>query len=348
MCCRASRVRFTIRSPIVGHLMARHPRRRYRDEGWVAILMDVPYWLVLVVLVVVSLITVVGLAAVGLFVPAVRTTQSSIAGLLIVAFVVAAFWIALGERSVRRHHLRIASDLHRLGALSPIEFEHAASELLRLEGYLVTENRNPADEDGGVDFEAAKSGETLLVQCKHKWVDVNVREVRELWGLVASEGVTGGIFVTSARFTERAREFARGKRLRLVDGEEFLRLRATLLPGAGDHIEERDPMVSEGYARHLSTLLRPACPKCGKKMEVVTLLAGPVVTRQFWGCPDYPACQNSRRFSTPYVGPPGLSGSGPSTTWRERLVIARSNHVFLFGSRAKSAPTDGESQVGPL
>lgn len=324
--------------------MAKHPRRRYRDEGWIAILMDVPYWLVLVALVALWLIFLLGLAAVGLFLPAARATQSSIAGLLTLGFVIAAFWIALGERSVRRHHLRIASDLHRLGALSPIEFEHAASELFRLEGYLVTENRDPADEDGGVDFEVARAGETLLVQCKHKWSDVSVKDVRELWGLVASEGATGGIFVTSGRFTERAREFAHGKSLRLVDGEDFLRLRATLLPGAGDHIDERDPAVSEGYARHLSTLSPPACPKCGKKMEVVTLLAGAIVTRQFWGCSDYPVCQSTRRFSTPYIGASGLSGD-TSITWRDRLVIARSNRIALFGSKAKPAPNDGAPQV---
>lgn len=224
--------------------------------------MDVPYWLVLASL---GVLTFLGLAiwAVASIAFPLMQIYSVEAGLALASlFVGVTFWVALGERSLRRGRLRSASNLYRLGALSAIEFEEAASELFRLQGYIVVENRRPDDEDGGVDLEIAKGDEKLLVQVKNKWEDVGVREARELWGLVASEHADGAVFVTSRGFTPRAVEFASGKRFELIDGQAFLTLRAQLLPSASG-TPDHDPVVSAGFARHLSTLANPACPKCG-------------------------------------------------------------------------------------
>jgi restriction system protein len=67
--------------------------------------------------------------------------------------------------------------------------------------------------------------ERIFVQCKHYAVRrVDVRPVRELFGVMADGGATGGIFICSGSYTSAAKEFARGKHLELVEGSGLLRL----------------------------------------------------------------------------------------------------------------------------
>jgi restriction system protein len=43
--------------------------------------------------------------------------------------------------------------------------------------------------------------------------------VRELYGVMAAEGVAGGYVVTSGTFTKDARQFAAGRNVELIDGQ---------------------------------------------------------------------------------------------------------------------------------
>ena len=311
-------------------------RATYRDESLVASLMDLPLWVVLAGLSVFWLAGIVLWAAMGIFVPALRGFALLVGFGLACLFLAAAFWIGLGERSLRRRRLVGASNLYRLGALSSIEFEEAVSELFRLQGFVVLENKRPDHADGGVDMEITKRGETLLVQVKHKWAPVGVRDLRELWGIVASEGADGGVFVTSQGFTDSAREFAHGKRFDLIDGETFLRLRASALPTSKQTLGH-DPVVSEGFAQHLAAQTAPACRKCGKPMVLMTKLTGTSVTSQFWGCGDFPKCQSSRPAS-PYLGETSQARSNSWTSIKDRLEIARTNRLRIRVPKGGDAP----------
>lgn len=122
-------------------------------------------------------------------------------------------------------------------------------------------------------------------------------------------------------------EFASAKRFELIDGQAFLTLRAQLLPSASG-TPDHDPVVSAGFARHLSTLANPACPKCGKPMVMITALSGTSITRQFWGCSSYPVCQSSRR-STPYRGEETKGEESPRAYLEDRVEVARTNRVRL-------------------
>jgi restriction system protein len=80
--------------------------------------------------------------------------------------------------------------------------------------------------DGGVDirlFQGQSTSTGIIVQCK-SWntYKVGVAPIRELFGVMASEGVSEGIFVTTSVFTNEAKEFARGKALHLIDGGDLL------------------------------------------------------------------------------------------------------------------------------
>ncbi len=102
------------------------------------------------------------------------------------------------------------------------EFQMLVGEGFRLQGYRVVETGG-GGADGGVDrllTRPGKSGgEKLLMQCK-QWraLKVGVEVVRELDGVMAARGGTGGFVVTSGRFADDAVSFESGRNAALVDG----------------------------------------------------------------------------------------------------------------------------------
>jgi restriction system protein len=115
-------------------------------------------------------------------------------------------------------------NLPDVSALKWREFEEFIGEAYRRQGYQV-EERGGNEPDGGIDLILRKRDETVLVQCKHWEAEqVGVKIVRELYGVVAAEGATKGIIVTTGYFTRDAEIFAHGKPLLLIRGNELSRL----------------------------------------------------------------------------------------------------------------------------
>ena len=112
-----------------------------------------------------------------------------------------------------------------ISALKWREFEEFIGEAYKGQGYQV-EERGGNEPDGGIDLILRKKGEMVLVQCKKHWEaeQVGVKIVRELYGVVAAEGATKGIVVTTGYFTRDAEIFAHGKPLLLIHGNELSRL----------------------------------------------------------------------------------------------------------------------------
>jgi len=288
-------------------------RRRFRDESIIATLMEVPMWLFLVVLFGGVLLAVVIAAGIDIYRGTPDAVLTALIPILLVSFFGGLFWLSSRERLLRQRRLAQVSTAQRLLAVMPDEMADMAAELYRLQGYAVTENKRPDLEDGGIDFEVSKHRETWLVQVKHWRQEVTVKEVRELWGIVMSEGAAGGILIGTSGFTGRAWEFAPGKDLTLIDGPRFLKMRSELPTLQGSADRDADAMVSEGFLAHFAGIHRPACPKCGKSMVLVTRLEDAVVIHQFWGCKAYPGCDGTRRFAFPYM-PPAKVVAGPTSS----------------------------------
>lgn len=139
--------------------------------------------------------------------------------------------------------------------------------------------------DDGIDLRLYVGSERrpgVLVQCK-AWnsVKVGVKELRELFGVMASEMVGEGIFVTTSTFTREAADFARGKNIALIDGEDLLRKLLAL------------PADDQVHILNLSTagdFMTPTCASCGIKMVRRTAQA---TGQAFWGCPKFPQCRTT-------------------------------------------------------
>ncbi len=160
-----------------------------------------------------------------------------------------------------------------LDGISWQEFELLVGEVFRRKGYSI-EERGGEGADGGVDLVLYKDGEKSLVQCKQWRANkVGVKVVRELYGVMAAEGASGGYVVTSGRFTTEARRFAAGREIDLIDGDELSKLIGTL-----------EAQLEEA----------PTCPKCGSQMVKKRAKKGESKGVEFWGCQSFPRCRGSR------------------------------------------------------
>jgi restriction system protein len=187
-----------------------------------------------------------------------------------------------------------------MNGMSWQEFEQLVGEAFRQRGYQITETGG-GGADGGIDLVLRKGSEKLLVQCK-QWratlVSVNV--VRELYGLVAAEGATGGVVVTSGRYSPDAQAFAEGRNLQLIDGDT---LHGWLQEGSKSRsVQARQPRRDSAAQTPIaSPTFQPAaiqhtstCAQCGKPMLRRLAKRGSNAGQEFWGCSGYPQCRGTK------------------------------------------------------
>ncbi len=171
--------------------------------------------------------------------------------------------------------------INSLRKISWREFEDLVAEAYKRKGYIVTETASGAD--GGVDLILKKGGEKLLVQCKHwRMTKVGVKVVRELYGVVAAEGASEGVVISSGIFTREAQDFARGKPLELIDGTELLKIITEV-------------QKKQGSVQHESNNI--LCPLCGNIMVIRTAKKGTNTGKEFWGCSAFPKCRGTRPYN---------------------------------------------------
>ena len=113
-------------------------------------------------------------------------------------------------------------DIEQLKRISWQDFELLVTETFKRDGYKVKE-AGGAQADGGIDLEAYRGGQKIIVQCKHwKKTSVGVNIVREMFGVGIHEQASVVYIVTCGYFTKDAKEFAKGKSIRLVNGYQLL------------------------------------------------------------------------------------------------------------------------------
>ena len=185
-----------------------------------------------------------------------------------------------------------AQSANALDGMSWQEFEMLVGEAYRLQGYRVTENGG-GGADGGVDLALTKGSEKFLVQCKQwKAYKVGVDVVRELYGVMAAKGATGGFVVTSGRFTDDAKAFAEGRNVQLVDGPKLFAMikQAKLSLTATAQQPASKPTMAQSKAA-----IEPICPQCGSGMVKRTARKGSNAGGEFWGCSKFPTCKGVRQ-----------------------------------------------------
>jgi restriction system protein len=175
------------------------------------------------------------------------------------------------------------TNLESLRSLSWKEFEELVGEAYRRKGYSVVENHGVGS-DGGIDLRLKKAGNLFLVQCKH-WTTqkLNVRVVREMYGLMTAEQAAGVIIITSGLFTQDARMFAENKPIDLVEGYQLADLIKSTQRASAESTETPRPSAK-------------TCQKCGSNLVLRVARNGKKPGSQFWGCSKYPKCSFTQDY----------------------------------------------------
>jgi restriction system protein len=204
-----------------------------------------------------------------------------------------------------------AQDVAALNGISWREFELLVGEAYRLQGFRIIELGGNGP-DGGVDLVLLKGSEKFLVQCKQwKAQTVGVAIVRELYGVMAARGATGGFVVTSGRYSADAQAFARGRNITLVDGNQLFAMvqrarqsmlspRAERAPASVTPVTPQPraavaaaPLAAAATAPPSPATTKPACPRCSAAMELRTARQGANAGKSFWGCSTFPGCRGT-------------------------------------------------------
>ena len=172
-------------------------------------------------------------------------------------------------------HTRSVDGVRRL---SWQDFELLVAEAFRRSGYGAELTRRGAD--GGVDIILTKGGASTFVQCKQNTSRLGPGCVRELAGVMASEGVAEGIVVACGGVGDEGQAFARRSGIRILDGTALLEL--LLKTGLSTRRPAAVPRKAN-IATHT-----PSFPQCHADMVRRVSRYG-----HFWGCSGYPSCKGT-------------------------------------------------------
>lgn len=198
--------------------------------------------------------------------------------------------ISLMTRLKKNQLYQQSRKIDEIRNLSWQDFESFVGEIFQRQGYRVEETGG-GGADGGVDLVLRRSNEKVLVQCKQwRTYHVGVKIVREMYGLLVAEQANRVIIVSVGTYTKDAADFARGKSIELINGDQLVSLRL----GQGLEIKAQD---ESGHTSR-PPADPPICPRCGADMVLRTAKKGMNVGERFWGCSRYPACKGIIKSET--------------------------------------------------
>jgi restriction system protein len=161
-------------------------------------------------------------------------------------------------------------------------FEAVCESLFAQSGFKTKSQSHGAD--GGVDvwmYSAHAEGPVSIAQCKHfRSKEVDVKLIREFFGVMSSHKLQRGTFVTTSTFTADAQKFANENDINALDGDKLLKLIATRTP------EQQKELLDIAYEGEYSI---PTCASCGIKL---------VKRTKFWGCSNFPKCRSQIYFKS--------------------------------------------------
>jgi restriction system protein len=166
-------------------------------------------------------------------------------------------------------------------------FEKLCTRLWQEKGFSVKETG--AGADGGVDFylhATATKQKIGAVQCK-SWSkrQIDVKVVRELQGVVASEQLKLGLLMYSGTLSTAAKEFIANPAVSIkVQGNKHILKEIQKLETV-----KQTQMLNELFTEDHQV---PSCPNCDVKMVERTAKK---TGNTFWGCESFPRCRFTMR-----------------------------------------------------
>ena len=242
-----------------------------------------PWWITLIIAAITYLILRFVLPVISFdnqFIFAFSQGVSRIANLILIPLISVAVFSFFNQLR-KGKMLENQTGLDSIKNLSWTQFEEFVGEVFRRQGYLVLENPS-VGADGGIDLRLRKKGQMAIVQCKHwKSKSVGVKIVRELYGVMTAAKANSGILATFGNFTQQAKNFAKGKPIHLIAGNQLVTLTSKVQKSA----------IASAHAE-----FEMSCPKCGCEMVLRTAKKGKYAGQKFWGCSRFPGCKSILKY----------------------------------------------------
>jgi len=172
-----------------------------------------------------------------------------------------------------------------VSTISPQDFESIVLKAFSRQGYKVTQT--PLSGDGGVDGFIEKNNEKIAVQCKKYTNIIGVQDLTAFYGAMLHFRCNKGIFVTTSDYSTSAKNFVKGKKIRLFNKIDTLKLLQSTINN--EYVRNGDKPDFES----IFPVIKPTksdfdkCPRCRK---------GKLVPRNgrngyFLGCSRFPKCK---------------------------------------------------------
>jgi restriction system protein len=116
-------------------------------------------------------------------------------------------------------------------AIEPRGFDAFCERLFAQAGF--EPRAQPPGNDGSVDFWLSSRhalGPVAIVRCRHSTAPIEVREVRDFQGVMASQGLKRGSYATTSTFGEHAAQFAKEHGINALDRRRLLAVIAKRTP----------------------------------------------------------------------------------------------------------------------
>jgi HJR/Mrr/RecB family endonuclease len=223
--------------------------------------------------------------------------------------------VEMQQKEAIRLTQSLVLSLKELRRLTPQRFEDEIANMYNRLGYTV--EQTPYSNDYGRDAILQKDGEKFLLECKRygEGVVVGRPELQKFHSAIMSDQAKLGFFVTTGTFSEGAIEFATTVPIKIIDGNELIRLmfQSKSDPSQDDTYNSMCRQCGEivqHYLRSPKSVMcpnghmieptldadklfagSPLCIKCGTPMRLIRGRAG-----LFWGCSRYPNCRYTRSY----------------------------------------------------
>lgn len=145
------------------------------------------------------------LFAVGYSVFSITKDSPVLLTLSIVGSICCLWGVVVLFKKLKERKYRKIKNIQDMQNMRRRDFELFIEYVFRKNGYKA--QVRSGNQDGGVDVDAKKWTEKIVVQCKKwSWEKVGVEKLREFYGVINMAWVTKGIFVTTSELTEAAQK----------------------------------------------------------------------------------------------------------------------------------------------
>ena len=149
----------------------------------------------------------------------------------------------------------------------------------------VVASKDPDRSDISILYSKNNDKPFSIFQCSITSGSTPAESIKNFKAAMSGADLSSGYFLTTTEFSEIAKDFAKGNKINLIDGEKFVEL-ADKMPETSRNLLFEIAMTKGNETKSHKTDAR-SCPKCGTQMNLKVSAEGKYKTGKYWECPAW-------------------------------------------------------------